>query len=190
MGVVLREGGRLGLRFERRLAHPQDKVWRALTDSAELRHWLPTDIVGERATGAAIELPFWPDHAERYGIAKPVLRGTIRSWDPPRLFEWTWDTDILRWELRPDGDGTILVFTTWLADPETSAAVSVAAGLHVCLDQLQELLDAGDVQHALIERDTRPWEGTLRASGGRPDVIVPGPHATALRSPIPSAHFR
>jgi hypothetical protein len=119
---------------------------------------LPTDIVGERSTGAAIELPFWPDHAERYGIAETVLRGTIRSWDPPRLFEWTWDTDVLRWELRPDGAGTLLVFTTWLADPEASAAASVAAGYHVCLEQLQELLDDAGVKLPLIERDTGPWE--------------------------------
>ena len=34
------------VRFERHLAHPREKVWRALTESEHLRAWLPCDIVG------------------------------------------------------------------------------------------------------------------------------------------------
>lgn len=142
LGTVLPDGA---LRYERHLAHPPDKVWRALTESEHLRHWFPADIVGERRAGAPLELPFWPAQVERYGIEDPVLTGEIRAWDPPRLFEWTWEDDLLRWELAPDGDGTLLVFTTWLRDTGAASVTSSGAGYHVCLDRLAELLDTGSV---------------------------------------------
>jgi uncharacterized protein YndB with AHSA1/START domain len=153
LGTILREGDQIGLRYERRLAHPPEKVWRALTESEHIRHWLPTDIIGERAAGASIELPFWPEHVERYGIEKPVLHGEIRAWEPPSLFEWTWETDVLRWELGAVEGGTLLVFTTWLSDPDPTGAVGVSAGYHVCLDVLEELLDTGAVGVRLIDRE-------------------------------------
>jgi uncharacterized protein YndB with AHSA1/START domain len=146
LGDVLRDGDRRGLRYERRLGHPPEKVWRALTESEHLQHWMPADIVGERRAGASIELPFWPAQVERYEIEEPVLHGEIRVWDPPSVFEWTWDTDLLRWELAPHGDGgTLLTFTTWLGDPGDETTTGTAAGYHVCLDQLVELLDRGSV---------------------------------------------
>ena len=73
MATLLEADGQVGLRYVRRLAHPPEKVWRALTESEHLRHWLPCDIVGERRAGAPIELPFWPEHVESYGIEDPVL---------------------------------------------------------------------------------------------------------------------
>ena len=48
MGEVLHDGETVGLRYERHLSHPVERVWRALTDSDQLRHWLPIDIIGER----------------------------------------------------------------------------------------------------------------------------------------------
>jgi uncharacterized protein YndB with AHSA1/START domain len=147
------------VRFERRLAHPREKVWRALTESEHLAHWLPCDIVGERRAGAAIELPFWPAHVERYDLGDDISRltGEIRVWDPPSVFEWTWDTDILRWELTDLGDVTLLTFTTWLA-PDDSGAAKTAAGYHACLDQLQELLDTGTTVEPLVDGDVTPLE--------------------------------
>lgn len=158
LGEVRRDGDRLSLRFERRLAHPPEKVWRALTESEHLRHWLPCDIVGERRAGAAVTLPFWQPLVEAHDIAEPVLAGEIRAWDPPRVFEWTWGGDVLRWELTPSPGGTVLVFTTWLGDESAQATTGTAAGYHVCLDQLRELLDTGATQQHLAEADMTPVE--------------------------------
>jgi hypothetical protein len=66
-------------------------------------------------------------------------------WEPPEVFEWTWDVDVLRWELRADGDGTLLTLTTRLGEPSAEHPANTAAGYHVCLDQLIELLDTGSV---------------------------------------------
>lgn len=154
LGTVLRDGGTVGLRYVRRLDHGRDKVWRALTESDHLRHWLPCDIVGERVAGAELTLPFWPDHVEEYGIEPASVPGRLHVWDPPRVFEWSWDTDRLRFELTAEGDGaTTLTLTVWISDPrghgvdgspdDATGTASAAAGYHVCLDHLEVLLDTG-----------------------------------------------
>ena len=154
LGEVLRDGDRVKLRYERHLAHAPEKVWRALTESEQLRHWFPADIIGERRAGAALELRFWPetveqarDEIEAIGVDPDdaTLPGELRIWDPPRVLELTWDTDLLRYELEPDGDGTRLLFTTWLGEPGPGGTPSTAAGYHSCLDSLGELLDTGSV---------------------------------------------
>ncbi len=157
LGEITRDGGRLALRYERRLAHPPEKVWRALTESEHLRHWFPADIEGERTPGARLVFRFWPDTLEKaaesgiptdepgFSPDDPTLPGELRVWEPPRVLEYTWDTDLLRFELAPDGTGTILVFTTWI-DSDTQAPHGVegaAAGYHACLDALGEVLDTG-----------------------------------------------
>ena len=156
LGDVLKRDDQWCLRYERLLRHPPDRVWRALTESDDLRHWMPCDIVGERREGADLDLVFWPDHVERYAIEEPVTHGKILTWDPPRVFEWTWDTDVLRWELEPvDGD-TKLTLTTWLGK-DVDVAKGAAAGYHVCLGQLIELLDEGSTG-PLVDADVQRWE--------------------------------
>jgi len=117
---------------------------------------MPCDIVGERKEGADIEVPFWPAAIERYSIEEPVLYGKILAWDPYRVFEWTWDTDVLRWELVAVADGTLLTFTTWLGK-DVDRAMNAAAGYHVCLDQLIELLDTGTAG-PLEDADVHRWQ--------------------------------
>ena len=170
MGTIERAGGRVGLRFERRLPHPAATVWRALTESEHLAHWMPCDIVGERRAGAAIELPFWPAIIEQHAIDEPVVRGEIRVWDPPRVFEWTWDTDVLRFELVEDGGATVLTFTTWLGADEDTATANTAAGYQVCLDHLAARLD-GRAMSPLAEAETAGWERAYA------DLVASAPRA-------------
>ena len=153
LGDVLRDAGRYGLRYERRLRHAPEKVWRALTESESLRHWMPADMIGERRTGAELTFPFWPAHVERFGIPgeQVALTGRMLAWDPPRLLEYSWDADLMRFELTPDGDGTRLVFTTWLGDVDQYPAHGTAAAYHAALDQLTELLDTGSVALPVID---------------------------------------
>lgn len=173
LGTVLREDGRVGLRYVRRLGHAPDRVWRALTESDHLRHWFPCDIVGERRAGAELVAPFWPDHVEAYGIAEPVVPGRLHVWDPPRVFEWSWDTDRLRWELEDDAEATILTLTVWIGDPRAhgpdggspdaaTGTASAAAGYHLCLDHLEVLLDEGTAG-PLVDADTGRLQSQYQA---------------------------
>jgi uncharacterized protein YndB with AHSA1/START domain len=163
LGTIIRDGERRGLRFERRLAHPPEKVWRALTESDYLRHWFPADIVGQREAGATIQLPFWPDHIAKYGLDDPPLPGAIHVWDPPRVFEWSWDTDLLRFELRPVGGGTLLTFTTWLDDGSDQSLANAGAGYHVCLATMATYLDTGSAPR-LVDLDVAPFERRYEAA--------------------------
>lgn len=169
LGAVSRQDGRIGLRYERHLPHPVEKVWRALTESEHLQHWFPADLVGERRPGGGLDVRFWPAHVEAYAIDEPVLPGEIRVWDPPKVFEWTWSTDVLRWELEETGDGTLLTFTTWLGDGE-SGLVNTAAGYHVCLDYLETLLDTGSTP-PLVGVDVAPVEARYTEAVGAGDAV-------------------
>jgi uncharacterized protein YndB with AHSA1/START domain len=143
LGEVLTDGDRTVLRYERLLAHPPEKVWRALTESEHLRHWFPADVVGERRAGAPLTFPFWPEVVEKHHVEDVVLTGELRVWDPPRTLELAWDTELLRYELRPADGVTRLVLTVRLAESTPAGTHGAAAGYHVVLDSLQELLDTG-----------------------------------------------
>ena len=161
LGALIRDGDTLGLRFERDLAHPPDRVWRALTESDQLHHWLPVDIVGERREGAAVQVPFWPEVVEKYQIESTTMPGQILTWDPPHTFAWQWATDTLIFELAPIDIGTRLTFTTWVVDT-TAGVDKTAAGYHVCLDQLVLLLDTDDPP-PFVDADTSPYEQAYAA---------------------------
>ena len=168
LGEFLHDGDRLGLRYERQLRQPPEVVWRAITESDQLAHWLPCDIVGERRAGADVTLEFWPSHVERYQIPRNQIRlpGEIRVWDPPRVFEWMWDVDVLRFELSPVPSGTRLVFTTWIgeSDDHDYPPASTAAGYHICLEQLMELVESGGVRVPLVDRSTVALEKAYEQS--------------------------
>jgi uncharacterized protein YndB with AHSA1/START domain len=70
--------------------------------------------------------------------------GSITELDPPRVFAFTWNGDPLRMELRPDGDGTLLVFTH--AFDDRPMAGSFATGWDTCLGALETTLAGPDEQ--------------------------------------------
>ncbi len=130
-GTLSRDGDRYVLRFERHYPHPPEKVWRAITDPAELKHWFPSSIEGERVQGAKLRFLF-------EGAFEGATEGTMRVYDPPRVLEYSWDEDILRFELVPDGKGCKLIFTDSFT--ERSKAARDASGWHSCLDQLAAVI--------------------------------------------------
>ena len=146
-GTLVHIDGRPALRFERRYPHPVERVWRAVTDPAEMAAWFPSNVEGERAAGA--ELRFVDD--EQRAAAKeageptrddgPMFRGRVVVHDPPTVFSFTWGGELLRFELTPDGDGTTLVFTQVVS--HQSVAARNGAGWHACLVALDDLLGAG-----------------------------------------------
>lgn len=142
LGTVLREHGRTGLRYVRDLAHPPERVWAAITASEHLSAWLPCDIVGERRAGAQVRLPFWQEVVDVHALTETTYDGEILEFDPPRRFVWTWGDDRLSFTLDATDGGTRLIFETWLGDAPVPAH-RTAAGWHVCLGLLGELLDTG-----------------------------------------------
>jgi uncharacterized protein YndB with AHSA1/START domain len=123
------------LRLERRLAHPPGKVWRAVTDPAEMAHWFPARIETELKVGAPMRFTFEGDDK--------VTHGEILEFDPPKVFVFRWNDDVLRLELLPDGPGCRLVFshTHSAAGGGRLGAGRNAAGWDQCLAALSARLD-------------------------------------------------
>lgn len=112
--------GRSTLRVERRYDHAVERVWRAVSERDELAHWFPLE--GEPEVTAS---------------------------EPPHLLAMLWFGDELRFELRADGSGCVLVFTHAFADRETAARS--AAGWDSCFARLVAWLegDAMDARSAI-----------------------------------------
>jgi hypothetical protein len=105
------------LRLERRYEHSLERVWKAITDPEELRHWFPP---GE-------------------GL-------TVTESEPPRLLAGSWFGDQLRFELRPDGDGCVLVFSHAFA--ERGKAARDAAGWDRCFARFEAVLAGQPISEA------------------------------------------
>jgi len=124
-------GGRTVLRMQRRLAHPQATVWRAITEPDHLAHWFPFTM----------ELDLQPDGKITFldQDGTPSGYGVVTELEPPRVFAFSWGDDLLRWELRPDGDGCLLTLHHTFDD--RAGAASFAAGWHTCIEALDATLD-------------------------------------------------
>jgi uncharacterized protein YndB with AHSA1/START domain len=148
------EEGRFALRFQRRLAHLPAVVWQAITEVAQLRLWFVEILDYDRSQlefAAGARLTYVPQG----GPDMPIDSGEVIRFEPPRLLEYTWGAEVLRWELSPDGEkGCRLVFTNIVDDPGTAA--SVAPGWHIGLDKLSALLN-GDASYEPL------WEQVQQA---------------------------
>ena len=136
------EGEKATLVFRRRLPHPPEVVWRSLTDPSELSNWYMTKAVIEGREGGTIDFIAGPSRLH--------VTGRILAWRPPTVFEHEWkvaprpelksgEDAIIRWELRRDGEGTILHLEHRKLNRET--ALGFAPGTHAFVDRLQAQLD-------------------------------------------------
>lgn len=128
--------GRNVLRIERRLRHRPEKVWRAITEPEHLRHWFPAPVELELTLGA--EIRFGPPDGDG-----PTQDGRITELEPPRRFAFTWDDNLLSFELGAHDDGCLLVFTHTF--DYRAGAASFAAGWKACFDALDLALDGKPV---------------------------------------------
>jgi uncharacterized protein YndB with AHSA1/START domain len=146
-GTIETRDDRYVLRYDRRLRHPIDTVWDALTDPDRVEEWLARAEV-ELAEGGRVRLEWLNGDA--------VAEGHISRLEPPHAIEF--DTDIhgrMLWELQPDGDGTRLTLTVTAAIPDDHLA-SVRAGWHVHIDFLEDALDGRAVDWPNWPQDR--WE--------------------------------
>jgi uncharacterized protein YndB with AHSA1/START domain len=121
--------------FVRALAHPPERVWRALTEPEELRAWAPFAPDRSLARTGAATLTMY-ENATTLGDGSAA---TVTRAEPPSLLEYRWDDDLLRWELAPDGAGTRLTLSHTVAGRDWLP--KVAAGWHLCLDVAERHMD-------------------------------------------------
>ncbi len=105
------------LTLERYYRHPVERVWTAITSPDELRHWFPP------------------------GEDLQVLES-----QEGRLLAGSWYGDLLRFELRPEGTGCVLLFSHTFAHPKTAARD--AAGWDRCFARFGALLSGEPMSEA------------------------------------------
>ena len=134
-------GGKPVLRLERLLPHAPEKVWEAVTEPDQMRQWFPASVETDLVIGAPMRFRFEGDDV---AAPDPMQDGEILELDPPRVYAFRWNEDVLRFELLPQDEGCLLVLTHALAGGALGrlAAGRNAAGWDTCLDALDASLGA------------------------------------------------
>ena len=129
---VQKEGEKWTLVLVRELRHAPAKVWTALTDPEHLRDWAPFDA--DRNLGA-------PGTATLTTVGTPqplVTETTVTRADAPKVLEFSWGGQDIRWELEALGSGGTRL-TLWHNIDRRYISMG-AAGWHICLDVLDRAL--------------------------------------------------
>ncbi|WP_033293237.1 SRPBCC domain-containing protein [Amycolatopsis jejuensis] len=131
--------GRPGVTIERHLTHPPEKVWHAITTPEELAHWFPAAVTLPERPAAGGKITF------TFTETGDTSEGEILAYQPPGLFEFSWNTDVIRIEVSAERTGSKLEFTHTFNRGEPEIAL-IAAGRHTtgwvaCLESLDAALD-------------------------------------------------
>src|ERR1700722_484593 len=102
---VRKDGDKWTLVLVRELSHPPAKVWNALTDPEQLREWAPFDSSRNLGTVGAATL------TTVGAPAAHVTETAVTRADAPKLLEFSWGGQDIRWQLEPLAGGTRL--TLW-----------------------------------------------------------------------------
>lgn len=130
---IRKDGEKWTLIVVRDLKHPPAKVWDALTDPAQLREWAPFDADRSLSSMGPVKL-------STVGMPTPQVSETrVTRADAPKLLQYQWGDNEMRWKLEPLGAGTRL--TLWHNIDRGFISMG-AAGWHICFDVLDRFLSA------------------------------------------------
>lgn len=93
-----------------------------------------------------------------------MLTGRIITWRPPSTFAWEWDDELLTHDLEPTPTGTRLKLNIDLGSKSPDVHL-VAAGYHICLDQLCALVDTGTAP-PFVDADPSEYEARYAELAG------------------------
>jgi uncharacterized protein YndB with AHSA1/START domain len=128
---VRKNGDEWTLVLVRELNHPPAKVWRALTEPEQLREWAPFDADRKLDTAGPVKL-------STVGTPTPQVSETsVTRAEAPRVLEYRWGGNDIRWKLEPLAHGTRL--TLWHNIDRRYVSMG-AAGWHICFDVLDRFL--------------------------------------------------
>jgi uncharacterized protein YndB with AHSA1/START domain len=149
---VWKEGDDWTLILVRDLRHAPEKVWQALTDPAQLREWAPFDADRNIGTAGPVKL-------STAGMPEaPVAETMVTRAEAPRVLEYSWGPQHLRWELAPAEGGTRL--TLWHKIHPRYISWG-AAGWHICFDVMDRFL-AGRPMGRIVAGEALQFGGWQR----------------------------
>lgn len=152
---VQKHGEKWALVLVKDLRHSPERVWEALTDPAHLREWAPFDADRNLGTvGTTVKLT-------TVGAPAPHVTETrVTRADAPKMLEYTWGSNEMRWELEAVGGGTRL--TLWTSIDRRFISMG-AAGWHIAFDVLDRLL-RGDPIGRIVGPAAMKFDGWQRLS--------------------------
>lgn len=136
------EGG-FTARFERFQRHAVGEVWTWLTENEKLSQWFPELHVEELCADGLIKF----DMGDAIFVEMKITEFKKNS-----LLEYTWGDDLVRFELNPTQEGSLLVLTEKFK-VITDHTPRDLAGWHVCLDVISVLMDG-----RAIESRSKEWQ--------------------------------
>jgi uncharacterized protein YndB with AHSA1/START domain len=125
------EAGRNVLTVRREFARSCTEVWEALTRPAVLSRWFPFDVGVDLRAGGVIT----------FGVPGGDVSqttGTVTDVEEPRLFAFTWGSELFRWTVAPAGDGAALTLEQTFDD--RAGAPGFAAGWDLCMAALGQVM--------------------------------------------------
>lgn len=128
--------------FRRFFRHPPEDIWEAITNPEMVQQWFLTKVEHPGRVGGRIDLTTGPRSVR--------ATGRILAWEPPRLYEYEWNTSeknhpfpgehsVIRWELIRREGGTSVVLTH--RDLTKRTARVFGHGIPAFLDRMRALLD-------------------------------------------------
>ena len=144
--------GRVALRFERGFPHSPERVLSVLTESEYLDAWFPASVDWDLTPGAQLQFRTTGEQVRRFDLpAGHTASGSVLVVHPGRILELMWDSDILHWELAPDGSGGCWLTLTHTTDTEDDAYAH-GAGWHAGLEVVEAQLDGRPIDWSMWER--------------------------------------
>jgi len=147
---VKKDGDKWTLILVRDLRHPPAMVWEALTDPAQLSEWAPFDADRNLSSVGPVKLST---------VGTPqVSESRVTRAEAPKLLEYSWGGNEMRWNLEASGSGTRL--TLW-HNIDSRYVSWGAAGWHICFDVLDRML-AGQPIGRMVGPEVAKFEGWQR----------------------------
>ncbi|MBM6614310.1 SRPBCC family protein [Desemzia sp. RIT804] len=128
--TIQQSGDKVIAEFERDIPYEIDLVWRMLTENQYLQKWFSELSVEALEEGGKILFDM------RDGTFEEM---TITSLSEPNVLEYTWDKDLVRFDLTPSEIGTHLIFKETITEVTDHTPRDIT-GWHVCLDVIEAIL--------------------------------------------------
>lgn len=129
--------------FHRDFPYPITKVWEMLTDNDQLVKWFSELKIQELTEGGKLLFDTGNGSYEEM---------TIIEVKAPDAWEFTWDKNLVRFNLSENPSGTHLVLKEYIKEVTDHTARDIA-GWHVCLDVIGQLLADESIKNRQAEWD-------------------------------------
>ncbi|MBC1473025.1 hypothetical protein HB852_00145 [Listeria grandensis] len=121
--------------FELELNSELSKVWELIATTKGFAQWFPELSIGESGVDGLILFDFGNGEYEEM---------TITAYEPKSVLQYTWDKNMVRFELLQQGTGTILRFTEDIVELTTHTPRDIA-GWYMCLQKIRGILENENV---------------------------------------------